>query len=187
MREIPCSAGSTSTAPCSRIEAADAALIAPLLPWLGELSVPPPAPGAVDFRATIARETPQAVPGDARLLYEGPLPEGTPMPAQHGPRLALAGRAAGPALPAVLDERAAGAHAGGARCRGPDRRQLGDFPPRCGADGFAADHDPCGGAAAAAARRRDRPARSERCWKDHDGAGAGLPRASPTWPTMPPF
>jgi hypothetical protein len=59
------------------VSAEDAALITPLLSYLGELSGQP-APDAATFRLTIARELPQAVPSGARLLYDGPLPEGTP-------------------------------------------------------------------------------------------------------------
>jgi hypothetical protein len=59
------------------IAAPDAALITPLLGYLGELSTAQ-VPGTVDFQVTIARGAPQAAPGDARLLFDGPLPEGTP-------------------------------------------------------------------------------------------------------------
>lgn len=53
-------------------------LIAPLLPYLGEMSSPPAPRAAADFHVAIARETPQEAPDGARLLHDGPLPEGTP-------------------------------------------------------------------------------------------------------------
>jgi hypothetical protein len=60
-----------------RIEASDTGLIAPLLPYVGEMGSAPQ-PGAADFHVIIARETPVAAPGSARLLHDGPLPEGPP-------------------------------------------------------------------------------------------------------------
>jgi hypothetical protein len=59
------------------LSAPDSALIDPLLPYLDPLSVPP-APDAKAFHIVLERGTPSAVPADARLLYDGPLPEGTP-------------------------------------------------------------------------------------------------------------
>jgi hypothetical protein len=59
------------------LSAPDSALIDPLLPYLDALSAPP-APDADAFHITFARGAPQAVPSGARLLYDGPLPEGTP-------------------------------------------------------------------------------------------------------------
>ncbi len=60
-----------------RVEAPDAALIAPLLPYIGPLGSAP-CPGAAHFHVTIVRETPQAAPAGARLINDGTLPEGTP-------------------------------------------------------------------------------------------------------------
>jgi hypothetical protein len=60
-----------------RIETSDAGLIAPLLPYLGELGSAPQAEAAA-FHVTIARGRPQEVPSAARLLNDGRLPEGTP-------------------------------------------------------------------------------------------------------------
>jgi hypothetical protein len=59
-----------------RVEAPDGALIAPLLPYIGALGAAPQ-PESAHFHITIARETPQAAPAGARLITEGPLPEGT--------------------------------------------------------------------------------------------------------------
>jgi hypothetical protein len=60
-----------------RVEAPDAALIAPLLPYIGPLGAAPQ-PESAHFHVTVVRETPQAAPAGARLINDGPLPEGTP-------------------------------------------------------------------------------------------------------------
>jgi hypothetical protein len=60
-----------------RIEASDAALLAPLLHYLNGLSGSP-APSAAAFHVTIAHGTPRHPPSDTRLLYDGAFPERTP-------------------------------------------------------------------------------------------------------------
>src|SRR5262245_45771457 len=57
--------------------ASHAALMVPPHAYLEQLSAPS-AHGNDDSRVTLSLGTPQAAPEGARLLYEGPLPEGTP-------------------------------------------------------------------------------------------------------------
>jgi hypothetical protein len=65
-----------------RIDAPDAQLVAPLLPYLGPLGSAPQ-PGTAHFHVTLAWEAPQAAPAAARLINDGPLPEGTPHRSFH--------------------------------------------------------------------------------------------------------